>query len=187
MRTQLAFALLILASTAAKADTYQLFDLNATLANGGTITGTVNLNLDSTLYYSPDDQYANLVYTLNGTSTDIVGFNGSSGSNHLGPETTYDFYFGPLGTGFVLTLPTTTPFTLAGFAGGLCTGSCAAFNSSIVYNVTNTTQAFIWVTSGTFTPDGAPVSDIPEPSSLALLGTGLLGIIARLRRARHGH
>jgi len=179
MRFLLSVAASLLCSTlAARADTFQQFTLNAALSNGATITGTVNLDLSSTANvgstpsHDPFGSTANLVYTLGGTSIPITGTPNGFGASPTFDIMDVDFAF-DTNEQLDLVLPTLAIDSLAGFSGGLCTGSCPDINSGIspLHSLVLTTP----IISGTFDPT-------PEPTSLMLLGTGVLGIFGAIRR-----
>jgi len=178
IRLLLAAALLSCTTLAAPAATFELFNLNVTLANSGTITGTVDLDLSSTITQPTFDSTANLVYTLGTTSTPISGPNELFGTitSTLGDSLLFGFAIDPFSR-FELILPTNAMGTLSGFSGGLCSGGCPISNSDVFESDFNS-ESLTYVTSGTFLPADAP-SPAPEPRSLALLGSGLALFLIR--------
>lgn len=178
----LAAAAFCVSSLTARADTFETFDLNATILGAGTITGTVNLDLSSTSTHNFSDSLAGLTFTnTSGTSTIYFNsYNTSFGYTFASPYTVnLTFYNSTYTDSFQLYLPVTTEGSLAGFDGGLCTysnsSSCHYYISQI-----NLAGSNYGVLKGTFAPD-LPAAT-PEPTSFALLGTGLLGLAGGLRK-----
>ncbi len=167
-----AATILFFASLVARADTFVPFQLNATFANGGTISGTVDLDTDSTLAVSSFDTTANLTLVQGNTSYTFSGHNG--GFEQVGGTSPYiALGFATTPDQFDLLLPTTS---LASFTGGLCTSAnpCDGKASQLPLSLFSR----IAVTSGTFTE----IAATPEPSGVVLLGTGLLGALGAVRR-----
>lgn len=169
-----------MSTLAARADTFQTFDLNATILGEGTVTGTVNLDLSSTISHDFNDSVANLTFTSTDKST-VVQFTGNDFSfgDTFSPATvSLTFYNSSKTSHFVLMVPVTTVGSLAGFNGGLCTelsGTCGSFDAAIYLPTWNDN-----VFKGTFAPEVTAAT--PEPASLALLATGLLGLAGPVRR-----
>lgn len=182
-RTLLVVAALCVSSLAAHADT--VFDLNATLSYGS-ISGTLTLNDSSTAFsgidLTFDDSYGEVwtITTINAqqipyttvapTLSDVTALS-SSATGRLFVE---------------LNLPVES---LAGYDGGnICiytfTPACSTtlgypYPVGIDSFLSGTNEAYDPFLSGTLTP--VP-SVTPEPSTFALLGTGLLGVAGVLRR-----
>ncbi len=95
-RFLLPVAALLTFNLIAHADTFELFDLNATLTNGGTLTGTIDLDLDTTRS-SPNvfDSSADVTYTLDGVSTTYSGNDNGLGWNLSAPYITSLGYGNP--------------------------------------------------------------------------------------------
>jgi hypothetical protein len=170
LRTLVAIITVLLStSLVARADTFELFNLNATLFNGGTLNGTVNLDL------SPGngvDSVAALTYTLSGVSSGISG--AATSISPVGAYTLLEFS----GTAGHLDLlfPTPTPGVLTGFNGGLCDLAFACGGSDSLL-IPASQQSGIDIQSGTFAPAATP-----ELPSFVLLGSGLLGLAGLGRR-----
>lgn len=175
----LAAAAFCVSALTARADTFETFDLNATFLGAGTITGTVNLDM-SGLYTLAST--ADLTYTNGATTVLFNGYNYGVGETFNSPYIVdFTFYNSSFTDIFTLKVPVATEGSLAGFTGGLCTYSDSA---SCNYTLTELTLAgsyAIGAFSGTFTPDIPPAAT-PEPTSLALLGTGILVIAEPVRR-----
>lgn len=169
----------ITVSGVAHADTYKLFNLNASLSDGGTLTGTVNLDQDARfggLQQADFRSMANLVYSLQGTDIRFAGTNVGFDFNDATPSSAaLDFYSTDYLTQLQLVFPTDLSVagdSLASVTGGLCSLAHPCSLTSFLF-----TTSFVNFADGTFTP-----VITPEPSSFALLGTGLLGFAGVVRR-----
>lgn len=172
IRQKLLFAaILAAANLAAHADTVTAFTLNAASDTNLTVSGT--LDLDST---DPQESTFDGSFTLFGTVFTLDGAAALSGT--LSGSSYLEFSDNP-STNLLLFLPTSD---LAGFAGGLCTGDEPCGNppdGSLVQGEVGGVGYTYEIDSGTLTP---AIAATPEPSSIALLGTGLLAAATLARR-----
>ena len=153
----------------AYADTITTFDITGTVTphspeTGTTFTGTLVLDLDFGSVLSGELDFPDLP-TLEPS--------GSGGSS-----TNESFSFASSGTFPItasLTIPTTAPFSLAGFTGGTFTGT-----GDRVIRFSPTETFYYDITSFTMTPE---TTAVPEPGTLTvLLGFGAMVFAARRRR-----
>jgi hypothetical protein len=177
MRIQPLLAAAILAtSLIAHADTLSTFDLNATTASGGSASGTVTLDATTGLFTSADIT----VLTQGGQFL----FNGVP-VPFITSFATVTFVPDSLNNTFILSLPGSS---LIGYTGGElcsvllhCGNSMVSEPSQFFANMTGPLSSD-FVEAGTLTlASSAPT---PEPSSIALLATGLLGAVHFTRRRR---
>lgn len=170
-------AVLTLAMTAlcAHADTLQSFQVQNTFVYppagtpAGSMTGTIIIDTTSGQFVSGDLTYVD--------SATTVQFNSSAlPTATITNQVFTNFYTGAYILNFDL-LAT----TLVGYTGGpICgnTGPCLGFGYIILNN-----DAYAWSHSGSLTPiDSSTPTPTPEPASFLLLGTGLLGLGATVKR-----
>jgi hypothetical protein len=167
LRFLLTAAALLFTSPIARADNYTTFTLTSSYLDGGTIDGTIVLDTTTDAFSSVDLTAAGFSSsTPDGAITSIDSQGTADGEYYL-------FASGP--NVLQLELPVTT---LAGYGGSvICTLSlppaCPADPSFYSF--------LDFATSGTLEPM-AVTAATPEPSSIFLLGSGLLGIAGFVRR-----
>jgi hypothetical protein len=173
----LCLAVLVSASSA-KADTLQSFDFNATL-QGGSASGTVVIDTTLGTFVS-----GNFSAVSNGINYSFPDFSRDGTLESTRPPSVppVSGYFGLFVTpdrhnGFQIVLPMTS---LVGFTGSdvctftaRCGGTTSLLSTFIIFGSAPADP----VTMGSLTPSTVT----PEPSSIALLGTGLLALAAPLR------
>jgi hypothetical protein len=180
-----AIAVIAFSSLAAKADpvTYTLTDVTFTNQPSWSVTGTVTI--DPTSGYPAGSNFQ--LSTPGGT----IDFSGIGWSNSGDPSQLH--IFGGDAYNYLLTLSLPTPPLtvsndvvsggLVGYSGGLlCTDSnnvCPGFLSiSYLSIVTGDDDNLYDLQTGSL----VETSPTPEPSTLALLGTGLIGTCGAIRR-----
>lgn len=171
-------AVLLAGSLACRADVVTMFNVNGTWDNGsltgpgGTLTGTITIDVTTGVATGID-----VVETTTAASTSGATSNTFSGIGAQGPgNMEYIVQSGGVNLFTELIFPTDS---LIGYAGGnLCSLQNSCSGDFTRYGLG---AAGPVLESGTVTPVSAAT---PEPSSLALLGTGVLGFAGVLRRRR---
>lgn len=149
---------------AAHADT---FNVSANLQYGGTLTGS---------------------FTTNSALNFVVSFNLVASGSPGSPGFTFSgFNYTPADSAVSAETPTLVQFdAVAGdelrlvFTSALTSAGATLSTSSYESEITAGNRTFL--AGGTVTPAGTGSSVTPEPSSFALLGTGLLGVAGTLRK-----
>ena len=164
-------AMMLAAGLSARADVMQTFDLSGTFTDNTTVSGTVVIDTTTGVFESGDLSYL-------GESFDVLVLTEDD----------------PAGDAFVFEMSTSSgPFprlvmgivgdNLLGYSGGpLCSVTddvCGGGGGGHSFYAP-TSDTNVLLNSGSLA--AGPVTTTPEPSSIAMLGTGLLGIAAVMRR-----
>ena len=169
IRSLLVAAVLVSATLAARADSFTTFTLNSSFFKGDTIDGTLTLDTTTDKFTAADLIFSGLPLPDSVTLSSI-GSQGEHGGD-------YDVDISSSGLPSVdLSLSLLTP-SLAGFDGSLVVLPTNVFIAPFVDLAGTGTLELAAGTPGT---PGTSVT--PEPASLLLLATGLLGIAAFSRR-----
>ena len=168
-----AAAAVLFASLAAHADT--LYDLNGTLASGTTFTGTIAFSPTGGILNGDTFTAVSLTFS-DGSELNSPVFSTPESGEHLVTQ---------LGT-FASSSPTFSLITtevVTGFVNDpvctltqYCADELPILNSTLVASIINGQQV------ETASLQAVPTSATPEPSSIALLGTGMVGVAGVVRK-----
>lgn len=165
IRSLLIAGVLVSASLVARADSFTTFDLNSSYIGGGTIDGTLTLDTTTDEFSSADLTVAGFPSYQDGTLSVV----GAQGPGFLG----YNVDVASVGSPHADASLYLQVDSLAGYEGG-----DLVFPTSVSFA---SFPDFYFEGSGTLEPVSG-VSVTPEPASLILLSTGLLGFAGVLRR-----
>lgn len=165
---------LLAGSLICRADVVTTFNVNGTWDNGfgtgsdGSLTGTVTIDVTTGVVTDIDVVETTTAASALGVSSNT--FNGVGAENPVGSE--YIVESGSINLFTELVFPTAS---LIGYTGGdLCSFQNQCDNLTI----------YAVGVSGPFLESGTVTPATPEPGSLALLGTGVLGFAGVLRRRK---
>ena len=164
--------------SAAPGDAVNFFNLSATLTDGSSIEGILPFDFGQPYEFVQGAQVFESIDLGGVTHTQTFGATESESCINLGCELTLGSTVGPNTLELVFT---GDPYS------GLTLQTVALRNGALpVSNLDYDGQGTINFQSGSLTGSvkSFDISPVPEPSSIALLGTGLLGVAGVVRRRR---
>lgn len=163
--SQLVLASMLLISAVAHGSSVTFTFVDTTFASGATGSGTVVVDTTTGLFGDISFTYDN------GSTTDIFDVAPSGQAVYSGTNY-YAYYYDPAGDLLLIEVPISS---LVGYTGSaLCTDtySCGSSGYETPYGMGG----------DLFATGSLAVAGTPEPSAFALLGTGVLGLVAMLRK-----
>jgi hypothetical protein len=181
-RVLLMGAVLFATSLTCRADVIKTFDLSGALDNGlgtgtaGSATGTVTIDVTTGVVTALDVVASTTAASSMGATSTTFTTIGYAGKDPDPADPSYGIQSLTGPNSLFLSLPVGS---LVGYDGSLlCSAVTDCTGEPSVYNAGSSGVGF---DSGSLTPEAAAT---PEPSSLALLGSGALGLAGVLRRRK---
>lgn len=179
----LAIVTLFAGCSAMRADTFTVFNVNATTNSGGqagTLSGTVTFDTTTKLISDNNLTFALTPSALQFSFTGVGG--GQSGYTTNDGQYATELIGASSGkseASLYLDIPLSE--LTSGSGGSICVGNCSGRVGSYV-DVSGGIELSASFVTGTTTPAVATTATTPEPSGLALLGTGLIGVVGVVKR-----